>query len=188
MVVCLEQGLKFDSNDLGAHHYRRVTSIRIPHISSKVLLTASTERNVWLEAAEIIFDAYLDIYSAPKGHRLATRAQTTFVEEQDRLTDRAKRIFDPLRHRSRLNSSGVWTYWHDAYPSERVIQTEPSTKMTFIFPNPLFLLLWIKSFQFIRNDNPERDLHGEYLGKQIRLIQKTRQENRKLIVMQDSRK
>ena len=107
MVVCLEQGLKFDSNDLGAHNYRRVTSIRIPHISSKLLLTASTERNVWLEAAEIICDAYLDIYSAPKGHRLTTRAQSTFVEEQDRLTGRAKRIFDPLRHRSRLNSPGA---------------------------------------------------------------------------------
>jgi hypothetical protein len=107
VVVCLEHGLKFDSNDLGAHHYRRVTSIRIPHISSKVLLTASTERNIWLEAAEIVFDAYLDIYSAPKGHRLMTRAQSTFVEEQDRLTGRAKRMFDPLRHRSRINSPGA---------------------------------------------------------------------------------
>ena len=107
MVVCFEHGLKFDSNDLGAHHYRRVLSIRIPHISSKVLLTASIERNVWLEAAEIIFDAYLDIYLAPKGHRLTTRAQSTFVEEQDRLTGRAKRMFDSLRHRSRLNSPGT---------------------------------------------------------------------------------
>jgi hypothetical protein len=107
MVVCLEQGLKFDSNDLGAHHYRRVTSIRIPHMSSKVLLTASTEQNVWLEAAEIIFDAYLDIYSAPKGHRLTTGAQSAFVEEQDRLTGRAKRMFASLSHRCGLNSSGA---------------------------------------------------------------------------------
>jgi hypothetical protein len=107
MVVRLDQGLKFDSNDLGAHHYRRVTSIRIPHISSKVLLTASAERNVWLEAAEIVFDAYLDIYSAPKGHRLTTRAQLAFVEEQDRPTGRAKRMFNQLRHRSsRHNSPG----------------------------------------------------------------------------------
>ena len=107
MVVCLKEGLRFDGNDLGAHHYRRVTSIRIPYISSKLLLTASTEQNVWLEGAEIIFDAYLDIYSAPKGHRLTTRAQSTFVEEQDRLTGRAKRLFDQLRHRSRANSPGV---------------------------------------------------------------------------------
>lgn len=107
MMVRLDQGLKFDSNDLGAHHYRRVTSIRIPHISSKVLLTACTERNVWLEAGEIVFDAYLDIYSAPKGHRLTTRAQLAFVEEQDRLTGRAKRMFNQLRHRSGVNS-GVW--------------------------------------------------------------------------------
>lgn len=107
MVVRLDQGLKFDSNDLGAHHYCRVTSIRIPHISTKVLLTASTERNIWLEAAEIIFDAYLDIYSAPKGHRLTTRAQLAFVEEQDKLTGRAKRMFDQLRHRSRPNSLGT---------------------------------------------------------------------------------
>ena len=106
VVVCLGQGLKFDSNDLGAHHYRRVMSIRIPHISSKVLLTASTERNVWLEAAEIIFDAYLDIYSAPKGHRLMTRAQSTFVEEQDRLTGRARRMFESLRPQ-RHNSPGA---------------------------------------------------------------------------------
>ena len=107
VVVRLDQGLKFDSNDLGAHHYRRVTSIRIPQVSSKILLTASTERNVWLEAAEIIFDAYLDIYSAPKGHRLTTRTQLAFVEEQDRLTGRAKRMFDQLRHRSRSSPPGA---------------------------------------------------------------------------------
>jgi len=107
IVVRLDQGLKVDSNDLGAHHYRRVTSIKVPHISSKVLLTASTERKVWLEAAEVIFDAYLDIYSAPKGHRLATRAQLAFVEEQDRLTGRAKRMFDQLGHRSRVDSPGA---------------------------------------------------------------------------------
>lgn len=107
LVVRFNQGLKFDSNDLGAHHYRRVTSIRIPHISSKVLLTASTERNVWLEAAEMVFDVYLDIYSAPKGHRLTTRVQLAFVEEQDRLTGRAKRIFEQLRHGSGVNSPGA---------------------------------------------------------------------------------
>ncbi|KAF8161147.1 hypothetical protein B0H34DRAFT_654233 [Crassisporium funariophilum] len=103
LVLQLSQGLKLDSNDLGAHHYRRVTSLRVPQISTKVLLTASIGRNAWLEAAEISLDAYLDIYSAPQGHRLITRAQLAFIEEQDKLTGRAKRMFNQLRQKSKLN-------------------------------------------------------------------------------------
>ncbi|KAF8973209.1 hypothetical protein BDZ97DRAFT_665381 [Flammula alnicola] len=104
LAVQLSHGLKFDSNDLGAHQYRKVASLRVPHVSANMLLRASMERNTWLEAAEVVFDAYLDIYSSPVGHRAITRNQLAFVEEQDKLTGRAKMMFNQLRQRTKVNA------------------------------------------------------------------------------------
>ena len=103
LLLKLSQGLKFDSNDLGAHQYHRVISLRVPHISGNILLTKDMERNSWLEAAEVNGDAYLDIYSSPVGHRLITRNQLAFIEEQDKLTNRAKLMFNQLRQRTKMN-------------------------------------------------------------------------------------
>lgn len=101
LLLKLSQGLKFDSNDLGAHQYHKVVSLRVPHISGNILLTKDMERNSWLEAAEVNGDAYLDIYSSPVGHRLITRNQLAFIEEQDKLTNRAKLMFNQLRQRTK---------------------------------------------------------------------------------------
>lgn len=104
LLIRLSEGIKFDSNDLGAHQYRRVVSIRVPRISGNILLTNNVGRNSWLEAAGISGDAYMDIYSSPVGHRLITRSQLAFIEEQDKLTHRAKLMFNQLRQRTRFNS------------------------------------------------------------------------------------
>lgn len=102
-MLKLSQGLRFDSNDLGAHQYRKVTSLRIPNLSANVLLTTIAERNTWLEAADVALDLYLDIYTSPTGHRLITRNQLAFIEEQDKLTNRAKTMFNQLRQRTKAN-------------------------------------------------------------------------------------
>ncbi|KAJ3517254.1 hypothetical protein NLJ89_g626 [Agrocybe chaxingu] len=101
LLVQLSEGLKFNSNDLGTRQYRKVSSLRVPDISTKVLLAPSAERNLWLEAAEFVCDAYLDIYAAPIGHHAFTRAQLAFIEEQDKGTGRARKLFERLRQRSR---------------------------------------------------------------------------------------
>ena len=98
-MASLPEGVKVDSNDLGTHQYKRVISVRAPHICFKVLFIGSSERNTWLEAAEVVADAYADIYLAPKGHHEMTLAQVAFVEAQDKLTGRAKRTFGGLGNR-----------------------------------------------------------------------------------------
>ena len=103
MVLRL-QGLKFDSNDLGAHQYHKVTSLKVPHITFNMLLTASLERNIWLEATSATCDAYLDIYSSPLGHRTVTSKRLAFVEEQDKMTGRAQQMFNQLRQRTKATS------------------------------------------------------------------------------------
>lgn len=106
LFVQLLQGLYFDSNDLGAHQYRNMMSLRIPQLNASVLLASSMERkNHWLEAANVLFDVNLDIYSSPMGHQAMTRKQLAFIEEQDKLTGRAKSLFNQLRQRAKGNSS-----------------------------------------------------------------------------------
>lgn len=108
LLLEIPKGLCFDSNDLGAHQYRKVTSIRIPEVRVCVLLTTSMEKNTCLEAFELLFDVYTDIYSSPTGHRALTRKQLSFIEEQDKLTGRAKLMFSQLRQRNKTtNLSGM---------------------------------------------------------------------------------
>jgi len=98
LFVQLPKGIKLDRNDLSTNLYKRVTSLHLPGISVKILLTGPRRPNAWLEAAEISSEAYIDIYSSPYNHHALTRAQLAFVEEQDSLTGRAKRILDQLEY------------------------------------------------------------------------------------------
>ena len=97
MLASLPGGIRLDSNDLGGLYHRKVTSLRIPEVSIKVLLSTTTGSNRWLEAGEFLTDLSLDIYTAPDGYRDMARAQTAYVEDQDRLTGRARQMFAPLR-------------------------------------------------------------------------------------------
>ncbi|KAF9529375.1 hypothetical protein CPB83DRAFT_789894 [Crepidotus variabilis] len=116
LILQIPSGIKLDRNDLGAHNYKSVTSLRVPQISVKILLTGPLDRKTWLEAAHVDTEVNLDIYAAPCGHRALTKAQIAFVEEQDRATGRAKRLFDKLRHRSRSTSgSGHVLYRRNVY-------------------------------------------------------------------------
>jgi hypothetical protein len=70
----------------------------------KFLLNASTERNTWLEAADIVSDLYADIYAAPKGYKEHIKRQRAFVSEQDELTDRAAKLLSRVEE-SELSTS-----------------------------------------------------------------------------------
>ena len=85
-------GLNVDANDLGCEDHQRVTSLRIPDIVVKLLVSGKQDRSPWLEAA--VFETHLsmDIYSAPRQHRSHTRKQTAFIHEQDAPTGRAQRM------------------------------------------------------------------------------------------------
>ena len=97
VMISFPQGIRADTNDLGGRYYRKVSSLRVPKVFVKVLLSASTESDRWLEAAEIIADAYLDIYASPRGHRDTTATQIAYVEEQDTLTSRARQMLVSMR-------------------------------------------------------------------------------------------
>lgn len=91
----ITRGLTLEMNDLAGEFHRKVTSLRIPDVCLKILITTPSGHN-WLEAARFSSDANLDIYSAPIGWRESGRAQAEFIRAQDILTGRAKFLFgDP---------------------------------------------------------------------------------------------
>jgi hypothetical protein len=100
LEVSLPRGLSLEMNDLAGTYYRKVTSLRVPQICLKVLITTPSGRHTWLEAAQFASDGNLDIYSAPAGWRESGRVQADYIRSQDILTGRARFLFDalPLKH------------------------------------------------------------------------------------------
>ncbi|KAJ7251502.1 hypothetical protein B0H12DRAFT_1296299 [Mycena haematopus] len=96
MLLSLPSGLRADANDSGGQFHRNLTSLRVPRICVKFLLRSLAEHRRWLEVCELESDAYLDMYSSPIGWRQKAADQTAFIEEQDLLTGRAKRMFRGL--------------------------------------------------------------------------------------------
>lgn len=95
-IIC-KSGIKIDSNDVGGLNYGRSTGLRIPDINVKALLNASTERNTWLEAADIATDLYVDIYASPKGFKQHIEKQRAFVSEQDKVTGRMAKLLGRMQ-------------------------------------------------------------------------------------------
>lgn len=93
LALSFKRGLKVESNDLAGKFHRRVTSVRLPHASLKVLLATRSDHSVWTEAADITTDAHLTVYSAPLRWPDAARAQAEFIRSQDLMTGRARRMF-----------------------------------------------------------------------------------------------
>ena len=91
--LSLPNGLRFDTNDLAGKSFRRVTSLRLPEGSAKLLLSSKQDRSRWIEAADARLDVDLDIYSTPTGWRESARRQTEFISEQDAPTGRAKILY-----------------------------------------------------------------------------------------------
>lgn len=96
LILTVPQGLKIDYNDLGGQYHKNMTSIRLPQFSIRMLLDYN-KSNTWLEAAEIIADVFLDIYSSPVSWREMSAVQSEFVREQDRPTGRVERFINMLK-------------------------------------------------------------------------------------------
>ncbi|KAF4621408.1 hypothetical protein D9613_000735 [Agrocybe pediades] len=136
ILVCLEQGVKFDSNDLGAHQYRKVTSLVVPKISISVLLSPFPDHNRWLEAAKVDLDAYLDNYASPVGHRTMTRRQLAFIEAQDRLTGRALKMFNQLRQKTKNNRNSERVSHQKGVYIPQPTLPDPSSSISEFNPTP----------------------------------------------------
>ena len=91
--LSLPRGLRLDTNDLAGKSFRRVTSLRLPEGSAKLLLSSKQDQSKWIEAADAQLDVDLDIYSTPCGWRESARKQTEFISEQDAPTGRAKILY-----------------------------------------------------------------------------------------------
>ena len=91
----LPKGLRLDSNDLAGKTFRKVTGIRFPEATARLLLASQQDRTRWLEAAHVHVDADIDIYSSCPGWRESARLQTEFIAAQDALTRRAKILYTP---------------------------------------------------------------------------------------------
>lgn len=91
----LPSGLRMDDNDLAGRLYSKVTSLRIPDASMKVLLSKGSGSSDWHEAASAELDANIDIYSAPLGWRDRAQAQAEFLAAQDGHTCRALFLYMP---------------------------------------------------------------------------------------------
>ena len=103
MKLALPDGLRFDSNDLAGQSYMKVTSIRIPTGSIKVLNQTRERSKDWHDTAGLTFDMYMDMYAAPPGWREKAEQQRAFVNAQDYLTSRASCLYaqgdtDSMRH------------------------------------------------------------------------------------------
>ncbi|KAJ3735770.1 hypothetical protein DFJ43DRAFT_832425 [Lentinula guzmanii] len=112
VLASVTRSLKIDHNDLGGTFHKKLTSVRLPHLSLKALLDYS-EPNTWLEAAEVVTDAFLDIYSSPAGWHEMSAAQANFVWEQDRPTGRVEQLIKTLKSaqpipRTRTHSKNVY--------------------------------------------------------------------------------
>ncbi|KAF9465079.1 hypothetical protein BDZ94DRAFT_1351083 [Collybia nuda] len=120
LVLSLPCGVKVDSNDLGGLYYHKITSLRIPEIHLKVMVIPNLKGNRWLEAVEIVADAFLDIYTSPLLYRDMAQVQLTYVEEQDLPTGRAQQMFNSLRPRNpdtSLHTHGLYLP-HPSLPSQ----------------------------------------------------------------------
>ncbi|KAI0743929.1 hypothetical protein C8Q80DRAFT_1355680 [Daedaleopsis nitida] len=91
--LTLQRGLRIDMNDLAGKTFRKVTGIRLPEATAKLLLASKQDRGRWIEAADARLDVDIDIYSSPPGWQESAQLQTEFITEQDATTGRVKILY-----------------------------------------------------------------------------------------------
>lgn len=100
LEVALPHGLALETNDLTGQFHRKVASFRVPQIYLKLFITTLSGHHSWLEAAQFVFDANLDIYSAPARWQESGRVQADYIRTQDLSTSRGRFLFNlsPFKH------------------------------------------------------------------------------------------
>lgn len=87
------QGVTVHTNDLQGQLCGKTLGLRLPLACVKGLVTSDTSRKSWSEAASLDFDITLDSFTCPKSEH---NPQSTFLHEQDLLTQRAQHLLDQL--------------------------------------------------------------------------------------------
>ena len=81
------------TNDLEGQFCGKLTSVRLPLASPKILLSSRESKTTWCEAADLSTDINLDIYRSPK---IRNPSQMDFIKGQDELTHRAQHLLDEV--------------------------------------------------------------------------------------------
>ncbi|KAG2345485.1 hypothetical protein BDR05DRAFT_880204 [Suillus weaverae] len=114
--LSIPSGLSVHTNDLEGQFCGKLTSVRLPLVSLKILLSSRDSKTSWCEAADLSTDINLDIYRSPKVRNLS---QMKFMKGQDELTHRAQHLLDEVerarkaslpdnRHIPHSKSSAAW--------------------------------------------------------------------------------
>lgn len=90
----LQDGVKFDYNDLAGNQYKKITEIRIPAGVLRGLLNPDTSTGQWFEAGSVFFDLAMDTYSSPAFWEDMARKQKDFISSQDSLTRRVWYLYE----------------------------------------------------------------------------------------------
>ncbi|KAK7053326.1 Macrophage colony-stimulating factor 1 receptor [Paramarasmius palmivorus] len=134
LQVSVPLGFTLDNNDLGGHDYRKFTSVKVPQLSVTAFLS-QTGSPMWLEAGNLTTDFNLDIYSLPHGWQKSAEMQAEFIEEQDKETGRAKRMFDLLRE-SKDKSQGTIEMFEPMQTANITSLGDPTHKTGVYLPQP----------------------------------------------------
>lgn len=86
-------GLSVHTNDLEGQFCGKLTSVRLPIASLKVLLSSNASKTTWCEAADLSADINMDIYRSSKTRN---PSQIDFIQGQDELTHRAQFLLDQV--------------------------------------------------------------------------------------------
>ncbi|OJA20857.1 hypothetical protein AZE42_02968 [Rhizopogon vesiculosus] len=105
--LSMPSGLSVHTNDLEGQFCGKLTSVRLPLASLKVLLSSSASKTTWCEAADLAADINMDIYRSPKSRN---PSQMEFIQGQDELTHRAQYLLDQVEraHRASLPDNRRW--------------------------------------------------------------------------------
>ncbi|KAG0707320.1 hypothetical protein DFH29DRAFT_995117 [Suillus ampliporus] len=98
--LSIPSGFSVHTNDLEGQFCGKLTSVRLPLASLKILLSSNDSKTTWCEAADLSTDINLDIYKSPKTRDLS---QMDFIEGQDELTCRAQYLLDEVERARRAS-------------------------------------------------------------------------------------
>jgi hypothetical protein len=98
--LSIPSGLDVHTNDLDGQFCSKLTSVRLPFASLKVLLSSSTSKATWCEAAHLAGDINMDIYRSSKTRN---PSQIDFIRGQDEPTHRAQYLLDQVERARRAS-------------------------------------------------------------------------------------
>ncbi|GJJ06705.1 hypothetical protein Clacol_000901 [Clathrus columnatus] len=102
----LQNGIKFDYNDLAGNYYKKMIELRIPTCVLRGLLKANIHPEQWYEASSISFDLAMDMYFSPAHWEDLAREQRDFIAAEDAPTRRAWFLYESPKDKPTFRTSG----------------------------------------------------------------------------------